>query len=199
MTTIDDGETTATIVAEAGAGLEVDVDIDERLDAARPGRTRRRLFWRLTGLLVVGGTVVGVGSHLWLQTRRELQELEAHLTDVDVRLSQVSGGLISDRSDLDAAQESFGTARETLARRTAERDRSLAELEATRRELDDHREQLEGRRVELQEREASGVVLEACLLGASEALNAVAVGDIGSFARTLEDIGETCAEAGQDL
>lgn len=197
MTTIDDGETTATIVVEAEADL--DVGVDEELVAGRVGGSRRRLWWRLTGLLVAGGTVVGVSTHLWLQTRRELQELEARLTEADARLPEVSAGLISDRSDLDVAQEALGEARETLARRTAERDRSRAELEATLLELDDRRQQLQGRQTELQERETSGLLLEACLLGASEALNSVAVGDLASFARTLEKIGDTCAEAGAEL
>lgn len=197
MTTIGDGDGATTITVTNRVVPEVVPE--EQIATRRDGGTRLRRCWRLAGLLVAGGTVLGVGGSTWLDTRRELRELDAMLAEVDARLPEVSGMLISDRSELDAALGDLEQARETLAKRTAERDRSRAELEATRRELDDHRDQLEGRRIELQEREASGLLLDACLLGASEALNSVAVGDLVSFARTLEKIADTCAEAGEDL
>lgn len=197
MTTVSDGDGTVTIAVTDRVVPEV--ASEEQIATRRVGGTRRRHCWRLTGLLVVGGTVLGVGGSAWLETRRDLQELDAMLAEVDARLPEVSGTLISDRAELDAALGDLEQARETLAKRTAERDLSRGELEATRRELDDYRDQLEGRRIELQEREASGLLLDACLLGASEALNSVAVADLVSFARTLEEIADTCAEAGEDL
>lgn len=194
MTTIDEPN------AAGAVALEVAVEgPTESFVAGRAAPVRRRVVWRLAGLMAAGGVVVGVGGHAWLDARHDLQELDARLAEADARLPELSGTLASDRSNLDSARSRLAAARRELAKRTAERDRSQAALEEAERNLAHDRGQLDRRTVELGQRQQSSALLETCLVGASEALNSVSVGDLGSFARTIREIGDTCAAAGEQL
>ena len=170
---------------------------DDRIISPRP-RTGRRLV-RLAVLLLVGCALLVVARHSWSGLSDDLRAVDVDLSDTagdlddaTVDLTRHHATLVEDRADLAAAEQH-------LARRVDERKAAEDRLIAAEGTLDDTNSDVAHRTGELGQREANLALLNRCFVGASEALNQIAVGDTLGFATTLREIRGVCTAAREGM
>ena len=157
-------------------------------------RTPRR-WWRLVTLVAVGAVLVATTSASWTRLRGDLRAVDTDLTATGSDLDTVRADLVDRYTRLAAVRADLSASRSTLRGRTHERDVAERRVIAAQSALEETKGLLGQRTSELGRRETNLALLNRCFVGASDALNQIAVADFSGFAETLRGIKDVCAAA----
>jgi len=154
-----------------------------------------RRWWRLAALLVVGAALTALTYSSWTGLRHDLRAVDSDLATTGASLDSASLKLVRRYNALAAARADLADSRDDLRRRTEQRNTVEGRVIAARAALEETDAQIGDRSTELLQREANLALLGRCFVGASEALNQIAVADITGFGATLREVSNACSSA----
>ncbi|MCZ7536612.1 MAG: hypothetical protein M5T61_12375 [Acidimicrobiia bacterium] len=167
-------------------------------DSILSGRKPRRRHWRMAALVVAGLVLISLAQVAWTGLRDNLREVDAELTATAGRSDATRVRIVRGYESLAVARAELAAAEATLRRRTRARDAVEARLIASQSALDDRNNLVDDQSSEIGRREANLVLLSRCFVGASEALNQIAVADLTGFVATLREVEGACTAARAD-
>ncbi len=168
-------------------------------DSILSSRRSRRRLWRLVALVVAGVVLTSLASVLWSGLRDDLRAVDDELTLTADRLDATGSRIVRRYAALAAARADLDSAHDLLRRRTGARDAAEDRLIATHAALEKRNGLVGERTSEIGRREANLVLLSRCFVGASEALNQIAVADVAGFTATLRDVEGACSAARAEM
>ena len=169
--------------------------MDDSFIAAR----KRRRWLRLAALLTVGAALTSVAYVSWTDLRDDLRAVDGDLTATAADLDTASVKIVRRYTTLAEVRADLAASRDELRRRTEARDAAEDRVIAAQAKLEKTNGVLGNRSSELVQREANLALLGRCFVGASEALNQIAVADFDGFSATLREVNNACSSARSDL
>lgn len=170
-------------------------DMNDSLIATRA----RRRGWRIAALLGAGAALISLAFVSWTDLRDSLRVVDRDLASTAADLDTSSVRLIRRYTALAEARADLTASREALRQRTAARDATEDRVLATQAKLERTNGLINDESSDLWQREANLALLSRCFVGASEALNQIAVADIAGFTSTLREVNAACSSARADL
>lgn len=167
-------------------------------DRARGPLTRRRRV-RLAVAAVACLVAAGLVARDWSATLGATDRAAARLDQTRAELDRTGDDLATTRARVGSRRETLGGELGTLGTRQAERADARGTLDATGLWLAALESQLAAATAELEASTGRLGSLQACLVGASRALNQAAARDTAGMAATVRAVEGVCAEAGVDL
>lgn len=173
--------------------------MDDFLAASRVASRNPRRFWRLTALLTVGVALGAFTYVSWTGLRDDLRAVDGDLATTAADLDTASVKLVRRYTTLAKVRSDLSDSRDELRQRTEARDAIEDRVIAAQAALDKTNGRIGDRSAELLQREANLALLGRCFVGASEALNQIAVADFAGFSATLQEVNNACSSARSDL
>ncbi len=164
-------------------------------DSLPSTKKRRHRWWRLAALLAGGVALTSITYVSWTDVRDDMRAVEGDLAATAADLDGTSVKIVHRYTTLAEVRADLAASEDALRRRTEERDALEDRVIAGQASLDKTNGLIGDRSSELGQREANLALLSRCFVGASEALNQIAVADLSGFVATLQEVESACSSA----